>query len=83
MNNNNLITNLNQMTKLKFLNICGDCSIKDCGISTLNLEYLTANENEKITDLNHINGQSGVTMQGIGNLKLEELDIQTIICSMI
>ena len=80
--NNSKITTLNHMTKLRKLNITGDCGVGDQGILDLNLEELNAENNPKITTLNHmtklrkldISGNCGVGDQGISDLNLEELN---------
>ena len=69
------ITSLNHMTKLKKLDICGECGVGDNGISNLNLEELHASYNPKITSLNHMTklkkldiwGDCGIGDNGISN----------------
>ena len=79
------ITNLNQLTTLKKLDICGfSCKVGDTGIKNLKLEELDVEDNDKITNLNHmitlkklnISWECGVNDEGIKNLNLYELDAE-------
>jgi len=80
------ITNLNQLTTLKKLDISGSsCKVGDNGIKNLKLEELNASFNKNITNLNQLTTLKKLDIcgfsckvgdTGIKNLKLEELDVE-------
>ncbi len=76
-NNCKNITNINHMSKLKILDVSGNCGVNDYGIKNLlNIVELNASENTKITNVNHMLklkildaiGNCGVNDYGIKNL---------------
>jgi len=77
------------MSKLKKLNISGNCRVADKGISNLNLEELNVSYNPRITTFNHMTKLKNLNIAGysfvIGNgdkiyIYLEELKKLNILC---
>ena len=81
---NQKITNINHMRKIKILNASGDCGINNESIKLINPEILIAHGNTKITNINHMTNlrelyarnTCGIDNNCIKNINLEILDIQ-------
>ena len=85
--NNPRITTLNHLTKLRELNIDGNCGVRDIGIQVcINLEELSARGNPKITSVNLMTNLRKINYDGnygIGGIGIQDLNLKDVSAGII